>query len=133
MAEIRSLMTKDVIAFRESTPIVEALQCLIDNQISGAPVICSDRRIVGVISEADLLSIFWKTNVTTVGEIMTPSPVCMSVDKPLVDVVDCLMSNNFRRVLIHDQQQRLVGLISRADLMPAILDELIGRIKGAGA
>ena len=54
-------------------------------------------------------------------------PTMFPVDAPLVDVVDCLMANDFRRVLIHDQQ-RLVGLISRADLMPALLKSLADRV-----
>ena len=127
MPSIHALMTPNVISFRETTPITEALECLIENKISGAPVVGPDNHIVGVVSEVDLLSLFWEKKAKTVGDLMTESPVCFSIDSPLVDVVDCLMGNNFRRVLIHDGQNRLVGLVSRADLMPPLLDALLRR------
>ncbi len=127
MLTIRDVMTVDVTTLTESTPITEALRTLIDGKISGAPVINKDRQIVGVVSEVDLLSLFWESDAETVGNVMTADPVCFDADRPLVDVVDCLMGNNFRRVLIHDNERRLVGLVSRADLMPVLLDELLNR------
>ena len=79
-----------------------------------------------MLIERDVLKLFDELDVDTVSDRMTRDPVAICVDSPLVDVFDCLMANDFRRVLIHDQH-KLVGLISRADLMPAILDSLIDR------
>jgi len=127
MTNISTLMTTDVISFRKETAITDALRTLIDHRISGAPVVDHENRIVGVVSEVDLLSLFWETNASVVGDVMTKSPVCCPVNGPLIDVVDCLMGNNFRRVLIHDGAGKLAGLVSRADLMPTLLDELLRR------
>jgi CBS domain-containing protein len=57
---------------------------------------------------------------------MSLDPVSISADGQLVDVVDSLMANDFRRIFIHEGE-KLVGLISRSDLMPAILEALIER------
>ncbi|MCP3992504.1 MAG: CBS domain-containing protein, partial [Actinomycetia bacterium] len=55
MSSIRDVMTADVVAFQQEMPVEEALRLLIDRRISGAPVVDDDRRIVGVLSEVDLL------------------------------------------------------------------------------
>ena len=49
--------------------------------------------------------------------------VSVSIDAPLVDVVDQLMSSDFRRVLIHDDG-RLAGVITRSHLIPVLLEAL---------
>ena len=80
-----------------------------------------------MISEADLLTLFWEKEAMVVGDVMTGTPRTFSVDSPVSAVVDCLMANSFRRVLIHDGDNRLVGLVSRADLMPTVLSALLER------
>jgi len=57
---------------------------------------------------------------------MTPDPQTLDVNAPLVDVFDILMANDFRRLLIHEKG-KLVGVVSRADLMPALLEALLER------
>ena len=59
----------------------------------------------------------------TVASVMTTDPIVMSIGAPLVDVVDQLMSSDFRRVLIHEGG-RLVGVIVRTHLMPAVLQAI---------
>ena len=52
--------------------------------------------------------------------VMTTDPIVMSIGAPLIDVVDQLMSSDFRRVLIQEND-RLVGVIVRTHLMPTVL------------
>jgi len=126
MQSIRDIMRTEPISVSPATPVTEVLRLLIDNHISGVPVVQADKSIVGVLTEMDLLSLFWEDGVSVAADLMTKNPRSFSVDEPVVDVVDCLMANNFRRVLIHEDG-KLVGLISRADLMPAILREVRAR------
>jgi len=130
MTTIRDVMTHQPISVRPESSVEEALELLIQHGISGLPVIEADRRIVGVLSEKDLLRLFSEPGVGTVGAVMTPAPTAIDVEAPLVEVVDCLMANDFRRVLIHEQG-RLVGVVSRADLMPAILSAIADRVPPA--
>ncbi len=123
MATIQSIMKTDLITVGPETSLSEALALLIENNISGLPVVDREGSIVGVLSEKDLLKMFYETGANTVQSLMTANPVTIAVDAPLVEVFDCLMSNDFRRVLIH-KKRKLVGLVSRADLMPTILDAL---------
>jgi CBS domain-containing protein len=127
MKAIREIMQCETIVVRPDDSVHRALELLIEHSISGLPVTDADDRIVGVISERDLLKLFYQPEAHTVSAVMTRDPVTISVDSPLVDVFDCLMANDFRRVLIHDEN-KLVGLVSRADLMPTILEALIERV-----
>jgi len=126
MKSISDIMQHHPIVIRPSETLRRALELLIENNISGLPVVDDAGELIGVLSEKDLLKIFSAPDPQSIDSVMTPDPVSIAVEAPLIDVVDCLMANDFRRVFIHDHK-RLVGLISRADLMPAILEALLER------
>jgi CBS domain-containing protein len=126
MATIREIMTPQPITVGPDSRVKRALELLIEHEISGLPVVDRDGRIVGILSEKDLLKLFSEPRAGTVGSVMTRVAMTFDVDAPLVDVIDCLMTYDFRRVLIHEQG-KLVGVVSRADLMPAILSALADR------
>jgi CBS domain-containing protein len=126
MKTIRDVMRVDPITIQPDTQLHRAVELLIENDISGLPVVDDNGVIVGVLSDKDLMKAFYEPEAHTVKTVMTHDPMTISVDAPLVDVFDYLMANDFRRVLIHDHR-KLVGLISRADLMPPILDVLLDR------
>jgi CBS domain-containing protein len=126
MKTIRDVMQPDPIQIRPDGALHRVLELLIENQISGLPVVDETGRLVGVVTEKDLLKIFYEPDARTVESLMSRDPVSISADDPLVDVVDLLMANDFRRIFIHEDG-RLTGLISRSDLMPAILEALLER------
>jgi CBS domain-containing protein len=126
MKTIRDVMRADPLRVRPDQALHEALELLIENEISGLPVVDAADRLVGVLSEKDVLKIFYETDAHTVDSLMTRNPISIPVDGELVDVVDSLMANDFRRVFVHEGD-KLVGLVSRSDLMPAILDVLLER------
>ena len=126
MKTIRDVMQADPIQIRRDDALRHALELLVENQISGLPVVDEAGRLVGVLSEKDLLKIFYEPDAHTVESLMSRDPVSISADSQLVDVVDSLMANDFRRIFIHEGE-KLVGLISRSDLMPPILEALIER------
>jgi len=122
---VRDTMKRDLIVVRADTPVAEAARLLIEHHITGLPVVDAENNIVGVITEMDLMRTLgephrvWKT----VHELMTPDPFTIAVSEPLHVAFDCLMTHSFRRVLIEDKG-KLVGLISRTDLLPSILEHL---------
>jgi CBS domain-containing protein len=126
MKTIRDVMRARPIVIGRGETLHRALELLIENNISGLPVVDDEGSLVGVLSEKDLLRIFYDPDAHSIESVMTHDPVSLPLDAPLVDVIDCLMANDFRRVFIHDEK-KLVGLISRADLMPAILKALVDR------
>jgi len=119
-------MTPDPVSVAPDCGLEEAIHLLIENEISGVPVVDADGGIVGVLTEADLLKTYQVPEARTVADLMTRDPITFDIDADLVEIVDCVMSNGFRRVLVREQG-RLAGLVSRADLMPAVLDLLLER------
>ncbi len=131
MKTIRDVMQKEPIAVQPDTPLHEAVELLIKRKISGLPVVTEDNTIVGVLGDWDLLKAFYEPGAKTVSAVMTHDPDVIAVDAPLVEVFDYLMANRYRRVLIHENG-KLVGLVSRTDLMPPLLDALLERTRGEG-
>ncbi len=101
MPTIREIMKSELVKVQPDTPVREAIEKLIEYEISGMPVVDVDNNIVGVLSEKDILKVFYEGE-QLVGSLMTPDPQKVSVDGALVDVIDMLMASDFRRVLIHD-------------------------------
>jgi len=71
MIPVKEVMTRNVITFREDTPVEEVAQTLTSKRITGAPVVASDGLVVGIISEvvgllsrSDVLDFFAKTRWT---------------------------------------------------------------------
>ncbi len=120
-------MTTEIVTVQPKTPLRDAVRLLIERDITGLPVVDGAGTIQGVLSEKDLLQAFYE-NAKTVDALMTKNPESVAVDAELVEVFDLLMTNSFRRILVHEEG-KLVGLISRADLMPVVLEALLDRLE----
>jgi len=57
--EVKDIMTKEVVSARPDTPIYEAMRILRNNEITGMPVVEDDMTLVGVITEKDVLRLFY--------------------------------------------------------------------------
>jgi len=120
---ILDVMEGELATVLPESPLRPALALMIANRISSVPVVDADGRIVGALNEGDLMRVFYEPDTKCVEEVMTRNPPTVPVDAPLVDVIDQLMSSDFRRVLIHEDY-RLVGVITRSHVMPALLSAL---------
>jgi CBS domain-containing protein len=129
---IYDTMQKRPIAVHPYSPLRRALALMIQNQISGLPVVDAADRIVGVLNESDLLKIFYEPHAVDVASVMTRDPAVVSVHAPLTDLVDQMMATGFRRVLVHEHG-KLVGIVTRAQLMPTILEGLEQELCDRGA
>jgi len=126
MKTIREVMNDHPISIGPDASLHEAIELLVKHNISGLAVVEPDGTILGVFGDRDLLKVFYEPEAHSIRSVMKRNPDTFAVDAPLVDVFDYLMSEDFRRVLIHEDN-KLVGLVSRADLMPAILDVLLDK------
>lgn len=124
MITTKDIMTENVISVKKDTLIDDALALLVKRRIAGLPVVEDDMTLVGVLSEKDVLKLFHNTTGEetnkTVGALMTQLPVHFDENESLLDVCDCLINNPFCRVPI-TSKGRLVGVISRADIIECIL------------
>lgn len=119
MTKVKHVMTTNVVTVRKDTPISRATELLMSNDITGMPVVEEDMTLVGVISEKDVLNLFYSSGQTTnrtVSDFMTTPAVHFDQEEDLQDVCACLMENNFRRVPV-TSNGKVVGIVSRRDVL----------------
>ncbi|MFN3550939.1 MAG: HPP family protein [Endomicrobiia bacterium] len=124
MLKAKDLMTKNVITVREDTSILELAKILYDHQISGVPVVDNKGRVVGVVTEKDILNIIFSGNLqnTKVSDIMSKNVIKFSPDTDIDKVALAISEHNIRRVIIVDKDDKVVGIVSRRDIIKMILE-----------
>ena len=123
MLKAKDIMTQEVISVKKTTPIYEAVELTVKHKVSGIPVVEDDMTLVGVLSEKDVLKLFYDDGTAeekTVRHFMTQPAVHFDQSSNLLDVCDFLMKNLFRRVPV-TSNGKLVGIISVPDVVKYIL------------
>lgn len=126
MLKIADLMTTDVFSVTKETPIFEAMELMRKYNITGLPVIANDMTLVGVLTEKDVLRLFYDVDDDknkTVEFFMTRPAVSYRENESLASVCDFMMVNYFRRVPVVSKEGKLVGIISRPDIIDHILEQ----------
>lgn len=125
MSEITDVMSTDVITINPNATITEAIELLLKHSITGVPVVDKKKRLLGIVSEKDLLKLVYElksksydsnNRLETVESIMTKDVVSFDENDRLVDVCKCLMEGNFRSVPVLSCG-KVVGIINRPDIL----------------
>jgi CBS domain-containing protein len=106
------VMTTNVITVTEHQTRQDAARLLSQHHISGLPVVNNEHVVMGVVTEYDVIS----KKGQTVGEIMTRGVISVTPDTNLEDVSRILVHEHIKRLPVLEQG-RLVGIVSRADLV----------------
>jgi len=117
-------MTEEVISVRRDTPVIEAIQTMVSNKISGVPVVDEDMTLVGILSAQDVLRLFdthKQEKDRTAGELMTQPVVSFDEHDRLLDVCYCLRDSSIRRVPV-TSDGKVRGIVSRSDILKCILE-----------
>jgi CBS domain-containing protein len=128
MLKAKDMMCKDVITVKRTTSLLKALKMIVENNVTGLPVVKDDApsSLVGIVAEKDFLKLLYGTHnleSETVASIMTHSPKCISEDATIREVCDCMRSNVFRRVPVVSKG-KLLGIISRRDIVSFMKNRL---------
>ena len=141
-APIRDVMTRDVITVTKDADIHEVSALLSAKRISGMPVIDDQYVVIGVITEADVLSMSGlKKGHTireiirhlrgeplperaegTVGDFMSVPPIVVHPEADLKEAAAILDKRKIKRLPVVDEAGRLCGIISRADIVKAMAE-----------
>lgn len=138
------VMTTSIVTVSPDASIEEAAKLMIQHRISGLPVI-DNGTVCGIVSEGDLLRrsetgtekprSWWlrlllspgrqardyvRTHARRVEEIMTRTVISVEPQTPVADVVALMESRRIKRVPVVEQD-RLIGIISRANLLDALI------------
>jgi CBS domain-containing protein len=137
--KLEELMTKDVLAVSPERSLKEVAELLARNRISGVPVVDAERRVIGVVSEADIVEkeageehrglLSWiasgrrppKLEARTVGEAMTAPPLTASPGQDVAEAARLMTERQVNRLPIVNVQGELVGIVTRADLVRAFV------------
>jgi len=145
---VDSVMTTPVVSARSDMSIQDAARLMLARRISGLPVVSADGELLGLISEADFMRraelgtepkkswwLEWLTSEGTeadqyvhlhgrkVGEVMARDVVTTRKDAPLDEAVEMMITHRVKRLPVLDQG-KLVGILTRSDLMRAMLQIL---------
>ncbi|HZR72474.1 CBS domain-containing protein [Bradyrhizobium sp.] len=140
----RQIMTRKVVSVTPEQTILEAVNLMLRNHVSGLPVVDRAGAVVGIVSEADFLR---RTEIGTprkhnrllsfifghgpaaddyvrergrkISEVMTPSPITVGEDAPLSDIVSLMERHRIKRVPVV-RDDKLVGIVSRSNLIQAV-------------
>jgi CBS domain-containing protein len=113
--QAKDIMTRDIITVSPTMTIKSLAMTLIKNQISGAPVAGKNGKIVGVVSEADIVAKKGKD----VKAIMTKKIISVAEDTAVEEIARLMTTQKIKRVPVMRDDQ-VVGIVSRADIVSAI-------------
>jgi CBS domain-containing protein len=136
---VRDLMTTSVVTVDRITPYKEIARLLAEHRISGLPVLKMGRQVVGVVTEADLLAAqantarrlhsgtrrtWWRREqhpALTAGDLMTAPAITIGADATVPAAARLMNTHHVRRLPVVDEDGRLVGVVSRRDLLSVFL------------
>jgi CBS domain-containing protein len=113
--QAKDIMTRDIITVTPTMTIKSLAMTLIKNQISGAPVAGKNGKIVGVVSEADIVAKKGKD----VKSIMSKKIISVGEDTAVEEIARLMTTQRIKRVPVM-RGDEVVGIVSRADIVSAI-------------
>ncbi|MDX3236925.1 CBS domain-containing protein [Streptomyces sp. ME03-5709C] len=137
------VMTADVVSVREGVPFKDVVALLARHRISGLPVVDADEKVLGVVSETDLmlrqavrqerprrrmptLSAAARRNAArararTAGQLMSGPAITVRAGESIAVAARTMAEHRVNRLPVVDEEDRLVGIVTRGDLLQIFL------------
>ena len=122
MLKAKDVMTTEVITIDPDMPLEKAIESLVNNKISGMPVCDKGGKVVGMISEKDLLNFIFSGNLnnTKIKEAMSTHVISFPPDADLDKIALVMGEKQIRRVPIIENE-KLLGIVSRRSIIRILL------------
>ena len=132
---VKDVMSTHVIAVRRNAPYKEMAAMLHEQRVSAFPVLDDDNKVVGVVSEADLLTkealegtvprtllsrqerVRKQVNALTAADLMTTPPVTIGPDEPVTRAARLMFDRRVKRLPVIRDDGRLIGILTRSDVL----------------
>jgi CBS domain-containing membrane protein len=141
---VAEIMTREVVCVKPDTPLAEVAGAMGQQGVSGVPVVDELRRVVGVVSEKDFLGrmgvlesqnfmtlvasclrskgcVALPIKKQTAGDLMSTPAVTVPPETRMRDLAELLAARHINRAPVTDAEGRLVGIVTRGDLVKATL------------
>jgi CBS domain-containing protein len=141
-APVHDIMSREVHTVRADTPLAEAVELLLDKIYRTLPVVDENNRVIGILTDGDLLSraklpaTSLQQELTqaevrqelqhlrqagqTVGEVMTSNPITITPEITISQAVNLMVEHDIKRLPVVDSGGRLLGLVSRVNVLRAL-------------
>ncbi len=120
----KDIMTTELVVAREDITIEEAIKLLVNNRITGFPVVDNTYRLVGVLSELDVIKTVQEANapVLDLDKQVNFTKKVRSINEETTwhEILQTFLERNIRRLPVTDAEGRLKGIITRSDIMKAL-------------
>ncbi|GAA5222259.1 CBS domain-containing protein [Membranihabitans marinus] len=124
---VKQFMTTDLITFEPDTPILTVAQTLLKNRITGAPVLDKNKDVVGLIDDKDCLRVVIETMYhnhpvldKTAAHYMSNVMKTVNQETDINEAANIFLTTPYKRLLVTDNDGKLVGQISRRDILKAL-------------
>ncbi|WP_030377144.1 MULTISPECIES: CBS domain-containing protein, partial [unclassified Streptomyces] len=132
---VGQVMTTDVVQARRTTPFEELVRLLDRHRVGGLPVVDEDDKVVGVLSGTDLARARASrpredpADAVTAQDLMSTPAVTVHPEGTVADAARLMERRGVERLLVIDEEDRLIGIATRRDLLRIFLrtDDDIGR------
>ena len=111
--KVGEIMTRSVLTAKPDALVVDIVRLMARNKITGLPVVDATNRLIGVVSESDIIG---KAG-DTVEDIMTNGSWTVNEDTTLGDAAEVMLRRRIRRLPVVTGDNELIGLLSRSDLI----------------
>jgi CBS domain-containing protein len=140
----KDVMTSPVVSIEPGAPVLQAIEIMLQRDISGLPVMDKDGKLIGIVTEGDFLrrvetgtqqrrprwleylvgpgqlaGEYTRSHGRKVEDVMTREPLTVSEEAPIEQIVDLMDSHRIKRVPVV-RGNEVVGIISRANLLHAL-------------
>lgn len=144
--KVENVMVKNVKSVLPDIAVSQALETLLQNKISGLPVIDKDNKLKGMLTEKEILlyilpgylkkvgSFVYQDNPKVIGnkvkellqdkkvsDIMRTQIITVKPDAPLSEVARTMMTEKVRRIPVVDDQEKVIGIVAREDVVRAFM------------
>jgi CBS domain-containing protein len=142
---VQDVMTREVISIPKYENIMHVANILSEKNISGLPVVDKERHVIGIVTQADILSMVGVRKENTlkdllrhllgeqlperrmgeyVGDIMTSSVDTIKPHATIAEATRIMDERRIRRLPVVDDNNVLIGIITRADILKAVIKKL---------
>ncbi len=142
---VRDVMTKNVLSITKYESIMQVANTLTEKNISGLPVVDKENKVIGIVTQADILSMVGVSREHTfkdllkymlgerlperrigdlVGDIMTSPALTIRPNTNIAQAVKIMDEKRIRRLTVVDESNRLIGILTRADILKAVINKL---------
>ncbi len=118
MYQVRDVMNEDFLTISLDETVEEAIRRLVDNHLSGIPAVDEDDRLVGIVSELNLMETLYSPEIREmlVRDVMTKDVLTVAPNTVLSDATGLMVVHRIRRLPVVDDG-KIVGVVARRDLL----------------